>query len=129
MNIFAGVPRGKFARIDLSSAYLRQTRIIGHSASTIENMRFMLQQTEAGKLSPNRSVAAIGSLEAAWDGLKAVADAVFPGKIVIYPHIKPLPLTGITDLKGVLPSVYAKLRNGKEWTNEAEAELLRLMLK
>ena len=61
--------------------------------------------------------------------MKAVADAVFPGKIVIYPHIKLLPLTGITDLKGVLPSVYAKLRNGKEWTNEAEAELLRLMLK
>lgn len=129
MNIFAGVPRGKYAQIDLSSAYLRQTRIIGHSASTIENMRFMLHQAESGKLSPNRSVAAIGSLDAAWDGLKAVADAVFPGKIVIYPHIKPLPLTAITDLKDILPSVYARLRNGKEWTNEAEAELLRLMLK
>ncbi|HOT92141.1 MAG TPA: alcohol dehydrogenase catalytic domain-containing protein [Anaerolineae bacterium] len=128
MNIFAGVPRGKFAEIDLSDVYLRQTRIIGHSASTIENMRFMLEQAETGQLSPNRSVAAIGSLEAAYDGLKAVDETRFPGKIVIYPHIKPLPLTALTDLKDVLPTVYAKLKDGREWTNEAEAELLRVML-
>jgi len=127
MNIFAGVARGKVAPIDVSTIYLRQTRVIGHSASTIENMRSMLFQAEAGQLSPNRSVAAIGSLEAAWDGLTAVQETVYPGKIVIYPHIKPLPLTAITDLKDKLPSVYAKLRNGNEWTNEAEAELLRLM--
>jgi hypothetical protein len=129
MNIFAGVPRGKYAKIDLSDAYLNQTRIIGHSASTIENMRFMLDQAETGQLSPNRSVAAIGSLEAAWDGLKAVEETEFPGKIVIYPHIRPLPLTAITDLEGELPTVHAKLRNGAEWTTEAEKELLRLMLK
>ncbi len=128
MNIFAGVPRGKFADLDLSDAYLRQTRIIGHSASTIENMRFMLEQAETGQLSPNRSVAAIGSLEAAYDGLKAVDETRFPGKIVIYPHIKPLPLTALTDLKNVLPTVYAKLKDGREWTNEAETELLRVML-
>jgi L-sorbose 1-phosphate reductase len=129
MNIFAGVPRGKTARIDLSTAYLKQTRVIGHSASTIENMRSMLFQAEMGQLSPNRSVAAIGSLEAAWDGLKAVEDTAYPGKIVIYPHLKRLPLTGISELKETLPSVHAKLRNGMEWTIEAEQELLRLMLK
>ncbi len=127
MNIFAGVARGKVAPIDVSNVYLKQTRVIGHSASTIENMRSMLFQAEGGQLSPNRSVAAIGSLEAAWDGLTAVQNTVYPGKIVIYPHIKPLPLTAITDLNDKLPSVYVKLRNGNEWTNEAEAELLRLM--
>ncbi len=129
MNIFAGVARGKYAVMDLSSAYLGQTRIIGHSASTIENMTFMLEQAESGQLSPNRSVAAIGSLEAAWDGLQAVAKTTFAGKIVIYPQLQPLPLTGIEDLKEVLPAVHAKMRNGTEWTNEAEAELLRLLSK
>lgn len=129
VNIFAGVARGKLASIDLSDAYLKQTRIIGHSASTIENMRFMLQQAETGQLSPNRSVAAIGSLEAAYDGLKAVESTLFPGKIVIYPHIKPLPLTALEDLRTVLPTVYALLKDGREWTNEAERELLRVMLK
>lgn len=127
MNIFAGVARGKAAPIDLSGAYMQGTRVIGHSASTIENMRSMLFQAETGTLSPNRSVAAIGSLEAAWDGLQAVQDTAYPGKIVIYPHIKPLPLTAVTDLAETLPTVYAKLRNGTEWTKEAEAELLRLM--
>ena len=28
----------------------------------------------------------------------------------------------------MLPTVYAKLKDGREWTNEAEAEFLRLML-
>lgn len=129
MNMFAGVARGKYARIDMSGIYLDQVRMIGHTASTIDNMRTMLFQAETNVLSPNRSVAAIGSLEAAWDGLKAVAETAYPGKIVIYPHIKPLPLTAITDLEETLPTVYAKMRNGMEWTTEAEAELLRLMLK
>ncbi|MBN2389650.1 MAG: alcohol dehydrogenase catalytic domain-containing protein [Anaerolineae bacterium] len=128
MNIFAGVPRGKYADIDLSDAYLKQAHVIGHSASTIENMRFMLDQAESGQLSPNRSVAAIGSLEASYDGLKAVDETRFPGKIIIYPHIKPLPLTALTNLKDVLPTVYARLKDGREWTTEAEAELLRVML-
>jgi hypothetical protein len=83
---------------------------------------------ESGALSPNRSVAAVGSLNAARDGLQAVKDATFPGKIVIYPHIKEMPLTPLSELKDKLPSVYARLKEGHEWTVEAEEEFLRLML-
>ena len=129
MNIFAGVARGTFADLDLSAAYLKQVRVIGHSASSLDDLRFMLHQAEAGALSPNRSVAAIGSLDAVRDGLQAVMDTSFPGKVVIYPQIMSLPLTSLPDLKDVLPTVYALLRDGREWTNEAEAEFLRLMLK
>ncbi len=128
MNIFAGVPRGKTAGIDLTGIYMDGTRVIGHSASTIENMRFMLELAETGQLSPNRSVAAIGSLDASLDGLQAVATTKYPGKVVIYPHIKHLPITPLADLKDTLPTVYAKLKNGREWTTEAERELLRVML-
>jgi threonine dehydrogenase-like Zn-dependent dehydrogenase len=128
MNIFAGVPRGTMAELDLSDTYLNHVRVIGHSASTIDDLRLMLNQAEAGTLSPNRSVAAVGSLGAARAGLEAVQDASFPGKIVIYPNIKPMPLTSLHDLKDTLPSVYAKLKDGQEWTGEAEEEFLRLML-
>jgi len=128
MNIFAGVARGTMARLDLSDVYLRDVRFIGHSGLTTEDMRLTLSQVESGNLSPNRLVAAIGSLNAARDGLRAVKDAVFPGKIVIYPHIKDLPLTPLPDLKHKLPTVYAKLKDGREWTREAEEELLRLTL-
>jgi hypothetical protein len=128
MNVFAGVARGTMVDIDLSGAYLKDTRVIGHSASTIDDLRLMLNQAESGQLLPNRSVAAIGSLGAARDGLQAVQDAEFPGKIVIYPHIKEMPLTALPDLEGTLPTVFAKLRDGREWTVEAEREFLRLML-
>jgi threonine dehydrogenase-like Zn-dependent dehydrogenase len=128
MNVFAGVARGTYVDLDLADTYLRDTRVIGHSASTIEDLSLMLRQAESGHLSPNRSVAAVGSLGAAKNGLRAVQDAVYPGKIVIYPHISEMPLTALPDLKGVLPTVYAELHEGREWTLEAERELLRAML-
>lgn len=128
MNVFAGVARGTMVSLDLSEAYLKNTRVIGHSASGMEDMLLVLNKTNSGELSPNRSVAAIGSLSAAKDGLKAVKDATLAGKVVIYPNIKEMPLTPLTELKEKLPTVYALLNERGEWTNEAEAEFLRLML-
>ncbi len=128
MNIFAGLKRGTMASLDLSPVYRQNVRFIGHTASTVDDLRLMLQHTETGQLSPNRSVVAIGSLEAAGDGFKAVKDAEFPGKVVIFPQIKDFPLTSLADLKEKLPPVYAKLKDGREWTVEAEKEFLELML-
>jgi D-arabinose 1-dehydrogenase-like Zn-dependent alcohol dehydrogenase len=128
MNVFAGVLRGTMAQIDLSRVYLEGTRVIGHTASSIDDLKLMLFQAEEGLLAPNRSVAAIGSLEAASDGLQALQNAVYPGKVVIYPHIKPMSITAVPALKDVLPSVYAKLENGRDWTVEAENEFLDVML-
>jgi threonine dehydrogenase-like Zn-dependent dehydrogenase len=128
MNVFAGVARGVTTQLDLSDVYLKDARVIGHSASTIDDLRLMLHQAESGELSPNRSLAAVGSLSAAKDGLAAVRDTVFPGKVVIFPHIKELPLTALPDLAETLPSVHALLKDGREWTVEAEAEFLRIML-
>ena len=128
MNVFAGVARGTMAELDLSDVYLKDARVIGHSASSIDDLRLMLSQAESGELSPNRSVAAVGSLGAARDGLQSVQDTVFPGKVVIFPHIKDMPLTPLPELKELLPTVYAKLKDGREWTVEAEEEFLRLML-
>ncbi|MBN1995643.1 MAG: hypothetical protein JW953_23345, partial [Anaerolineae bacterium] len=128
MNVFAGLKRGTMALLDLTPVYQQNVRFIGHTASTIADLRLMLQQTEAGRLAPNQSVAAIGSLTAAQEGLRAVQQAQFPGKVVIFPQIKDFPLTPLSDLKEKLPPVYAKLKNGREWTVEAEQEFLELML-
>lgn len=128
MNIFAGVARGTTTLLDLNDAIFKDVRVIGHSASSIEDMITMLNEVEAGHLSSNRSVAAVGSLEAVKDGLQALMDATFPGKVVIFPNIKPLPLTSVQELKNILPDVYAKLKNGKEWTKEAEQVFLEAML-
>jgi NADPH:quinone reductase-like Zn-dependent oxidoreductase len=128
MNIFAGLKRGTMVPLDLSDIYQKQVRFIGHTASTIEDLREMLHQTESGQLSPNRSVKAVGSLKAAHEGLQAVRDAEFPGKVVIFPQIEDFPLTPLAELKEKLPAVYAKLKEGREWTVEAEREFLELML-
>jgi D-arabinose 1-dehydrogenase-like Zn-dependent alcohol dehydrogenase len=129
MNVFAGVGRGTMASLDLSDVYLKDVRVIGHSASTIDDLRQMLSQAESGTLSPNRSVAAVGSLGAAREGLQAVKDTTFPGKIVIYPNIGEFPLTALPDLEDRLPGVYARLKDGQVWTVEAEEEWLREMLR
>jgi threonine dehydrogenase-like Zn-dependent dehydrogenase len=127
MNVFAGVARGTMVSLDLSDVYLKDVRVIGHSASQMSDMQMVLSKLDAGQLSPNRSVAAIGSLNAAKDGLLAVKNTTYAGKVVIYPNIKEMPLTLLDELKDKMPSVYALLDNG-EWTNKAEEEFLKIML-
>jgi len=127
MNVFAGVARGTTAEIDLNDMVARDTHIIGHSASLIDDMLTMLNKVESGTLSTNRSVAAIGSLSAARDGLQALIDAKYPGKVVIFPNIEELPLTSVEDLKDILPDVYEKLDQNQTWTKEAEKALLGSM--
>lgn len=127
MNIFAGVARGTTARLDFLKLVHRNARVIGHSASKIEDMLTMLQKVENGELSTNRSVAAVGSLSAAKDGMQALINATYPGKVVIFPNIRELPLTSVIDLDIILPEVAAKLRDGHIWTKEAEKVFLEEM--
>lgn len=128
MNIFAGVPRGTIANLDLSPIYLWGVRYYGSSGSKVSDLAYTLSETENGNLLTNRSVAAIGGINAVGDGAKAVKEARFPGKTVIFPQIENLPLTPLTDLKDVLPSVYEKLDGGRFWTKAAEEELLEVSL-
>jgi len=128
LNIFAGVPRGTIAKMDVASVYNKGVRWMGSSGSRPADLVYTLQLAETGEIATNRSVAAVGGIDAVLDGMTAVKNALFPGKIVIYPQIAGLPLTAITDLKGLLPSVYEKMENGRFWTRDAERELLNFML-
>lgn len=125
LNIFAGVPRGTIANLDLSRVYLRGARWLGSSGSRIGDLEYTLSEAENGNLPTNRSVAAIGGINAVGDGVRGVKEAKFPGKTVIFPQIADLPLTALPELKTVLPNVYEKLDGGRFWTREAEEELLR----
>ncbi len=128
INIFAGVAKDAKVEVDLSSAWMKGTRTIGFSGSTVDDMRKTLEMIETGEFAPARLVMAIGSMEAAKEGLQAVMKAVYPGKIAIYNHIKEFPLTPLAELKNSLPGVADKLGNRNEWTREAEEEFLKLML-
>lgn len=127
MNIFAGVPRGTIATLDLSTTFMKSNRFVGSSGSGLQDIIDTLGYTESGELPTRNSLAAIGGIDAMAQGVAAVKEATFPGKTVIFPSIE-LPLTALTDLDKAMPNVFAKLKDGKFWTNEAEEELLRSTL-
>lgn len=130
VNIFAGLTRGTEALLDLNPVIDgRQIRFIGSSGSSIADMRAMLVLIEQGVLDTNRTVVAIAGLDGAYDSIYAVSQGQFPGKVVVYPHIRELGLTPLAELRERLPQVYAKLGPGEAWTVEAEEELLRLLLR
>lgn len=129
INVFAGLARGTLVELDLNPVAQRGVRYTGTSGSSIEDLRHMRDLVESKRLPTNHSVAAIAGLEGVGDGLRAVAEGRFAGKVVIYPNLsKPLPLTPLTELDKVLPGVAAKLDADGMWTRAAEEELLNEML-
>lgn len=122
--LFAGVPNGTLAPLDLSQVYLSNAQYTGTSGLTIDDQRLVLQRAKEGSLSPGRSVAAIGGLNVAIEAMQAVMDGAYPGKIVIFPQIPDLPLLGLDELAEKLPDVAARLAPGNVWTEEAERVLI-----
>lgn len=123
VNVFAGLGIGTMGRLKLSDL-CRGIKLMGSSGSRISDLRKILELVEAGKLNTNLSVAAIGGLNAAREGLQGVKEARFPGKTVIYPHILDLPLMGLEEIPEKLPELKDKLTPQGAWTQEAEEALL-----
>lgn len=122
--LFAGVPNGTMGAVNLSNVYLSNAQYTGTSGLTIDDQASVMRRRVAGTLSPGRSVAAIGGLETAAEAIESVIEGKFPGKVVIFPQIRNLPLTGLKELKDRLPEVADKLGEDLMWTNEAEEALI-----
>jgi threonine dehydrogenase-like Zn-dependent dehydrogenase len=122
--LFAGVPNGTMAPLDMSVVYRHNAQYTGTSGSTMDDQRMVVRKTLAGELSPNRSVAAIGGIEAAQDSVRAMMEGDYPGKIVVFPQLTGVPLTGLSELTETLPHVAERLGPGDVWTREAERELI-----
>ncbi len=122
--LFAGVPNGTMAPLDMSDVYLHNMQFTGTSGSSIEDQAHVLDKAERGDLSPDRSLAAVGGIGAAQDGVQAMLEGRFAGKIVIFPQLSGLPLTGIGDLASQHPDIKAAMTDDELWTFEAENVLL-----
>lgn len=122
--LFAGVPNGTLAPLNLSDVYLHNAQLTGTSGSRLSDQALVIRKTVEGALSPNRSVAAVGGIEAAHDGIRAMMEGRYAGKVVIFPQISGLPLMGLAELKERYPDVGAQLGPGGVWTPEAEAALI-----
>ena len=122
--LFAGVPNGTYAPLNISNVYLSNAQYTGTSGLTIHDQALVMERALAGSLSPSRSVAAIGGIEAAQDGIVAMMDGRYPGKIVIFPQISGLPLIGLNDLHASYPDIAAHLGPNNAWTDAAERALI-----
>ena len=122
--LFAGVPNGTLAPLDLSDVYLHNAQYTGTSGLTLQDQRQVMERALAGDLSPGRSVAAIGGMNAAREGVQAMMEGRYAGKIVIFPQIHDLPLLGLDELQERVPEIGARLGPGNVWTREAEASLI-----
>ena len=125
INVFAGVGIGSMANVNVEDL-CRGIKIIGSSGSRISDLRKILELVEAKKLDTNLSVAAIGGLNAAKEGLVGLKEARFPGKTVIYTQIPDLPLMSIDEVPAKIPALKDKLTSDGAWTIEAEKALLEM---
>ncbi len=121
MNVFAGVKVGTISDLPLSAIARDKARVTGSSGSPLSAMRETLRLTESGGLNTAYSLAAVGDMNAAAKGLKALMDNTYPGKVVIFPFANGIGLKSIRELARELPELAPKLLDGQYWTREAEA--------
>lgn len=121
---FAGVPNGTLAPLNLSAVYLNNAQYTGTSGLTINDQQQVVDLADQGILSPGSIVGAIGGMRAAKEGIQALVEGRYSGKVIIFPQIHDLPLMGLDELKEKLPDVAERLEPGDMWTNEAEKALI-----
>jgi threonine dehydrogenase-like Zn-dependent dehydrogenase len=120
---FAGVPNGTLAPLNLSAVYLDNAQYTGTSGLTIHDQQQVVDLAGQGALSPGSIVGAVGGMRAAKDGLQALVEGRYSGKVLIFPQIHDLPLTGLDELRETLPDVAEKLGPGDTWNSDVEKAL------
>lgn len=121
--LFAGLPVGTRVALDMDPVFLSGAQYTGTSGSRIADQALVVEKTLRGELDPGRALGAVGGMDAAGDSLAALVEGRFAGKIVIFPHLRDLPLTSVADLAARDPDIAARLGPGGAWTTDAEAVL------
>ncbi len=122
--IFAGVQAGNQIKLPLDWVPIHGAQFTGTSGSTVADQLRVLEKIQNNTLSAAQTVAAIGGMTAMSNGLQAVLEQTYPGKIVIFPQLTDLPLVSLPELEQGLPDVYRQLGPGPTWTAQAERVLI-----
>lgn len=121
---FAGIANGTMGPLDMSRVYLHNAQYTGTSGSAISDQALVLDKAMNGSLSPALNLAAVGGIEAARDGVEAVMQGRFAGKVMIFPQVSGVPLLGLAELAEQFPDIGSALGERGEWTPQAEQLLL-----
>ncbi len=112
LMVFAGVPAGNRVALPLHQVALHGAQFTGTSGSTVADQLRVLEKIQNKTLTAAQTVAAVGGMSAMNDGLRAVMEQRYPGKVMIYPQLPDLPLLGLPELQAALPDVYRQLDPG-----------------
>ncbi len=124
MNIFAGIPAGKEALLNVRQIASGGVRYIGSSGSKTAHLRHTLDLAESGQLQPVTALAAVGGMKELKHGLEAVMNAAFPGKTVIFPNCPEMPLAQVSQLEKINPALKSTLDAAGLYTMATEKALL-----
>ncbi|HVO39825.1 MAG TPA: alcohol dehydrogenase catalytic domain-containing protein [Spirochaetia bacterium] len=125
LNIFAGVKVGTITDLPIGAIVRSRMRVTGSSGSPLSAMKTTLALTESGRLSTSYSLAAIGDMNSAARGLKALMDNTYTGKVVIFPFAHGIGLKSLKELGREIPEVASQLLDGQYWTRAAESAFLK----
>jgi len=123
---FAGVAIGTKIKVKLDNLFLSNLQLTGTSGSKLSDQVMIMEKTLRGELNTNRSVAAIGGIEAAREGLEALMSGKYAGKIIIFPQVSGLPLIGVDELSKEYPQIASHLGENNLWTAKAEKAMIEL---
>jgi threonine dehydrogenase-like Zn-dependent dehydrogenase len=124
INIFAGIAAEVTAEVSLDAYIEKRLYFVGTSGSVLEDMRRILDKVTKGIINTNTTVAAVSGLAGAVEAIRAVEARSIPGKIIVYPACRDLPLIRLDQMKDAMPKVAECLNEGL-WTRQAEQKLFR----
>ena len=93
-NLFGGLKRGdSILDLDNIRVHYDEIKVVGSSGGDPHDYLETLNAIAGGEIDPGNYVAGVGGLENAVDVLKMIEKNEVQGKVILYPHIGPAPLT------------------------------------
>ena len=89
------------------------------------HLKYTLELVETDRINPASSLAAVGGMMDLKKGIKAVEAAKFPGKTVIFPNIKNMPLTPLKDIGKLSPDFEKTLSPEGFYTMKTEKAIFK----
>ncbi|MGG5318122.1 alcohol dehydrogenase catalytic domain-containing protein [Enterococcus sp. AZ072] len=126
--LFAGTSYGHFAKLPLGMVATQGVSITASSGSSVADQTRVIEKMRKKQLDPDVNIAAIGGLSAGKDGILAVKNGMYSGKVIIFPHLFHLPLTALEDLDKISPRLAAKVQH-EGWSKSAEDLLAEIWQK
>jgi len=95
-NLFGGLKLGdSILELDNIRVHYDEIKVVGSSGGDPHDYLETLSAIARGEIDPGNYVAGVGSLENAVDVLMMIEKNEVQGKVILYPHIRPAPLTRV----------------------------------